>query len=134
MIGKRGYILTMAKGHPRATRDGYVSEHVLVAEKAIGRLLESNHPIHHVDGDTANNCNDNLVICENQAYHKLLHQRQTALRECGDANALRCDICHSFERQEEIRYYSYGKGPGRYGRHLSCNRDYVRRYAERKRK
>lgn len=130
MIGKRGYILAMAKGHPRANRYGYVSEHVLVAERAIGKFLDSCHPIHHVDGATSNNANGNLVICEDQAYHKLLHQRQAALVACGNASALRCDICHSYDRQEEIRTYSYGRGPGHYGRHLSCNRQHVRRYVE----
>jgi hypothetical protein len=129
--GKRGYILVLAKGHPRASRrDGYVPEHVLIAERALGRHIAARHPVHHVDGDTANNKNRNLVICEDQAYHKLLHQRQNAFAACGNPSALRCDICHAYDRQEEIRVYSYGKGPGRYGRHLSCNRAHVRRYVE----
>lgn len=125
MIGKRGYIWVIRKGHPRANRDGYVSEHVLIAERAINRFLEAHHPIHHVDRNPANNSNANLVICEDQAYHKLLHQRQSALDACGNPNAMRCDICHTYDRQEEIRTYSYGRGPGHYGRHLSCNRAHV---------
>ncbi len=128
IIGKRGYIWTIEKGHPRANRDGYVSEHVLVAERAIGRFLEPSHPIHHFDGNPANNHNGNLVICEDQAYHKLLHQRQTAFAKCGNPSALHCDICHSFDHQDDIRAYSYRRGKGRYGRHLSCNRAHVRRY------
>ncbi len=130
MIDDRGYVWRIVRGHPRANRDGYVAEHRLIVEQAIGRFLAPRHPVHHVDNNPANNKNCNLVACEDQAYHKLLHQREAALIACGNANALHCDLCHSFERQEEIRAYSYRKGRGRYGRHLSCNRDYVRRYAE----
>jgi hypothetical protein len=84
MIGKRGYILRMSKGHPRANRDGYVPEHILVAEKAIGHFITEGHPVHHMDRVVTNNVNRNLVVCENQAYHKLLHQRQRAMEACGD--------------------------------------------------
>jgi len=133
IIGKRGYIWVIRKGHPRANRDGYVSEHVLIAESAIGRHLETTHPIHHFDKNPANNANANLVVCEDQAYHKLLHQRQSALEACGDANALSCHLCLSYEHQEEIRIYAYRrtgrKAPTRYARHLSCNRAHVRKYA-----
>lgn len=127
MLDKRGYVLAMAKGHPRANRDGYVWEHVLVAERALGRHVASECPVHHADGNPANNDPHNLVVCPDQRYHKLLHQRASALAACGDASALKCDLCHSYDRQEEIRAYSYRKGVGRYGRHLSCNRAHARR-------
>lgn len=133
MLDKRGYVLVMAKEHPRANRDGYVWEHVLVVERALGKYIPTESIVHHVDENPGNNAPTNLVVCPDQAYHKLLHQRATALSACGDASALKCDLCHSFERQDEIRAYSYRKGKGRYGRHLSCNRAYVRRYSERQR-
>lgn len=129
MLGKRGYVLTLAKGHPRANRDGYVPEHILVAERALGKHVPLGCPVHHVDGDPANNTPSNLVVCQDQGYHKLLHQRATALKACGDASALKCDICHRHDRQNEIRVYSYRKGVGRYGRHLSCNRAHVAKHA-----
>lgn len=125
MLDKRGYILAMAKGHPRANRDGYVREHVLVVEQALGRYLPVGIIVHHADGNPANNVSANLVVCPDQAYHKLLHQRASALDACGNASALKCDICHSYERQDEMRAYSYRKGIGRYGRHLSCNRSHA---------
>jgi len=126
MFDKRGYVLALAKGHPRANRDGYVWEHVLVAERACGKHLPATAVVHHVDGNPANNDPSNLIVCQDQAYHKLLHQRATALNACGNASALKCDICHRYDRQEEIRAYSYRKGIGRYGRHLSCNRAHAK--------
>jgi len=129
MLDKRGYVLALSKGHPRANRDSYVWEHVLVVERAIGKFLPATAIVHHADGNPSNNDPCNLVVCPDQAYHKLIHQRDAALEACGNASALKCDICHSYERQEEIREYSYRKGIGRYGRHLSCNRAHAKRYA-----
>ena len=47
MISNRGYVWIIVKDHPRANRDGYVAEHRLVVERAIGRYLEPAHPVPH---------------------------------------------------------------------------------------
>jgi len=67
--------------HSRATREGYVYEHIVIAEKALGRSLkyfrhahQNNEVVHHVDENKMNNANDNLLICES-SYHKALHGR-----------------------------------------------------------
>lgn len=94
--GKRrhgGYIIQYSPGHPRAMRD-YVFEHILIAERALGRLLESVHPVHHHDENRANNANTNLVICEDEAYHHLLHARMRILKAGGNPDADRiCCTC-----------------------------------------
>lgn len=48
-------------------------EHVVVAERALGHSLPKGVEVHHVNGDTADNHNGNLVICQDAAYHDLLH-------------------------------------------------------------
>lgn len=68
--------------------------HVVVAERALGKPLPEKARIHHVDGDGENNANRNLVICEDQAYHLLLHKRQRIVRAGGDPDTERiCSHC-----------------------------------------
>jgi len=82
-IIKRGYVLLLIPGHPRSNTCGYVPEHVLVAERAIGKRLSRAHPIHHVDEDRTSNANSNLVICQSNSYHMLLHARMRILAAGG---------------------------------------------------
>lgn len=49
--------------------------HIVVAEKALGKRLPPGAIVHHVDEDKLNYAGTNLVICPNQAYHMLIHQR-----------------------------------------------------------
>lgn len=58
-------------------------EHVIVAEKALGRRLPRGAKVHHVDGDRRHNANGNLVICQDNRYHMELHVRLRVLRAGG---------------------------------------------------
>jgi hypothetical protein len=92
-IISRGYVMVRQPDHPRAHGNGYVLKHVLVAEKALGHFLPKEAQVHHFDEDRANNSNGNLVICQDQAYHTLLHTRFTALKCCGNPNHRMCIYC-----------------------------------------
>lgn len=62
--------------------------------------------IHHIDGNTWNMENSNLVICENDSYHKVLHLREKALKECGNANLYKCVYCKKYDKKENMIYNS----------------------------
>lgn len=62
--------------------DAYKGEHIIIAEKALGKALPPKAVVHHMDRDGENNNTKspwNLVVCPDQNYHMLLHARARAL-------------------------------------------------------
>lgn len=76
--------------------DKRIMEHIWITQKALGKSIPSKAVIHHVDEDPLNNKNENLVICEDQAYHMLLHRRRKSYIETGNANSLHCVFCKEY--------------------------------------
>lgn len=122
-----GYESVYAPDHHRAIGK-YVPKHVLVVEAAMGKPLRPTAPVHHVNQIKTDNRNCNLVACNDQAYHALLHMRMRALDACGDPNWLRCGLCKQYDAPQNI-YLLPGKTSG--GRHAECiaryNRELLRR-------
>ena len=111
-----GYVLVKQPGHPRATLHGnYVPEHVLVAEKALGHYLPLQAVVHHVNENKSENQNCNLVMCEDQSYHKLLHVRARAYKACGNPSARKCHICKTWGLDIPLRGTAHA--------HLICRRE-----------
>ena len=90
-----GYIRTWARENPMADCDGYVLAHRLQAGKALGKILPDKSQVHHHN-------KSQLVICQDNAYHKFLHQRTRALRACGHANWRRCNFCKQWDDPENM--------------------------------
>lgn len=97
-----GYIRIMCKGHPRADRDGYVFEHILIAEKALGKYLPEGIEIHHLDEVKSNNSNSNLIVCQDRSYHRILHSRAKSMKATGRADLHRCSCCGEWK---EYKYF-----------------------------
>ncbi len=85
-----------------------VGGHVAVAERAIGKPLPTGAIVHHIDGDKLNNAPANLVVCQDRAYHNLIHRRERALFMTGSADALCCQVCGEYGDQRDMRDYSNG--------------------------
>ncbi len=111
-----GYVEIKCSNHPKSCR-GYVYEHILVAEQALGSYLPDGAVIHHVDGNKKNNDNNNLVICNSDSYHKLLHQRHKALISCGNANYLKCSYCQKYDDKKNL----YVRKNSNQGWHAKCS-------------
>ena len=73
-----GYIGAYAPDHPRAHPNGYVYQHILVAEEGLGRPLEPGEVVHHLDGDKHNNVFENLMVLPSQSEHARLHALEQA--------------------------------------------------------
>lgn len=64
----------------------------LRAEQALGKPLPPGAEVHHVD--PTNRDTSPLVICQDDAYHKLLHNRLKVYRAGGDPNTEKvCSAC-----------------------------------------
>jgi hypothetical protein len=107
-----GYVLVYTPGHPRAHR-GYVLEHVLVAERALGKYLPPRAVVHHVNEQRPDNRPTNLVVCENQAYHLLLHARARVLEDhhLGGKVCLTCKVRRPFKEFSRSRSRFDGLNP-----------------------
>lgn len=70
-----GYRVVYMPEYPKAmTSDnwlGYVYEHIVVAEKSLGRALRTNEVVHHLDGARDNNKVNNLLVLERGQHAKL---------------------------------------------------------------
>lgn len=70
-----GYRCVYFPDHPRAHANGYVYEHVKVAEEKLGRPLSPGEVVHHLDFNKLNNSPDNLFVLPSQSAHARLHNR-----------------------------------------------------------
>lgn len=65
----KGYVLVRRPDHPRARQNGYVLEHILVAEEMLGRPLKPGERVHHRDRNEANNQPENLRVYSSNGEH-----------------------------------------------------------------
>ena len=71
----RGYIKVLCPGHPRASKhQHYIYMHIVIAEQTLGRRLNQDEVVHHINGDKSDNRPENLKVMT-RSEHIKLHER-----------------------------------------------------------
>lgn len=68
----QGYVMLRRPHHPMAQSNGYVYEHRLVMSEHLGRTLEKDEQVHHINGLRDDNRPENLVVIKG-GKHQQLH-------------------------------------------------------------
>lgn len=80
-----GYIKVYVPEHPNATKDGYVMKHILVVEKNIGRHLQPDEVVHHINHVRDDNRIENLRLMtmrEHCSMHMKERYEKRRRKEC----------------------------------------------------
>ncbi len=72
VITHNGYRLIIVQDHPYADGKGYVREHRYVMERHLGRYLNPEELVHHINGNKLDNRIENLVL-DALANHTSMH-------------------------------------------------------------
>jgi len=109
-INIHGYWCVYLPQHPYAASSGYVQHSRLVVEAILGTYLPENSIVHHQDKNTFNDSPNNLVVCEDRAYHLFIHARTRAYNACGNVHWRKCYFCKKYDDlknlSEQIDYNS----------------------------
>lgn len=73
-ISSLGYVLVYNDKHPHRRKDcNYVLEHRLVMENFLGRYLEPEEVVHHINGVRDDNRIENLELLTGKSEHMKIH-------------------------------------------------------------
>lgn len=86
-INRSGYVYINKPEHPRATKDGYVMEHILVMCEMLKRIIEPHEVVHHINGIRDDNRPENLALFPSLKDHTTYH---AYFRRRAKQNELSC--------------------------------------------
>lgn len=112
-IYMNGYVIIHNPNHNRAMQNGYVYEHILIAEIMLGRKLKDDEVVHHEDENRSNNSRDNLYVFATKADHVRYHKNGIKIKiedyYISPSKHLKSSICENCNK--DFHYYeSVGKG------------------------
>lgn len=97
-----GYAMVKDPTHPRSRKSGYVMEHVLIAEKALGEPLPEGAIVHHNDHNKGETDKHDVTVCQDRAEHNLMHLQARALEACGHEDWRMCRYCKQWDDPKNL--------------------------------
>ena len=121
-----GYWLLFIPSHPRACSCGRVMEHIVMAEKLLGRSLRKGEVVHHMGrkGD-----NSRIKICKSAAEHARLHVRLRAVRAGALPSWRKCTYCQKYDKPDNVIIDKYSRVY-----HKECLSLYHKKYYHKRKK
>ncbi len=77
-IRKGDSLYALVKEHPKANKCGYVLPHRVVMENHLGRLLNPDEVVHHINGDKHDNRIENLQVMTKKTTPQRINHRTGA--------------------------------------------------------
>ncbi len=102
IVSKGDYNYAIVGGHPNRTKNNYVLVHRIVMENHLGRVLNTNEVVHHINEDKKDNRIENLQLMtttEHCAHHAALAGKTMLLLNCPGCNSV-------FSRQKNQTHVS----------------------------
>ena len=81
MIHSGGYKLIRMPEHYRASKNGYVFEHILIWERIYNKKVPKGYVIHHLNGIKDDNRPENLCIISKKDHMKINEKYKKRIRE-----------------------------------------------------
>jgi len=125
-IHQNRYPRLMNKTHPHSI-NGYAYEHILIAEKALGKPLPPGAVVHHANGIKNDNSKGNHVICQDEKYHRFIEKRLRAFLACGNKSWRKCFVCGKYDDPNNMYTRDHNAW------HRSCVNEYNRKNANERR-
>lgn len=86
-----GYVAVWMPEHSRSNHVGYVKEHILIMEEKLGRPINKDEHIHHIDFDRQNNNINNLWMASNKKHHEAQNSIFKIIKPLLDQKAIKFD-------------------------------------------
>lgn len=105
LVSKGDYIYAVVPEHPNANKHGYVLLHRIIIEDHLGRILNSNEVVHHIDGNKKHNTIENLKLMTATEHAKLhaLKGRTMVMLKCPECGKV-------FAKERNQTFLSKGRG------------------------